>query len=222
MRRRTYIALFLVLLALFSIDAISVNWDDPESQTVDEMFAGDYGSVYGGLSFTSPQDSRAAQAGEPNKEIINLPIGGNHSTATASSQQTESQGQPQAIATQHVVANVAAQNQPRPTSASGTWRLEMRGDVSRNATLMLFQSGDTVFGKGEIKDGNNTALAATASGVVAADKITLDMVTPEKIGLYRLLLTISGDSAVGSYTEFSTNEEPVTGTVNGLRIILKS
>lgn len=222
MRIRIYAALLLALLAFFAIDAISVNWDNPESQTVDEMFAGDYGSVYDGLPFPiSPQASRAAQAGEPNKEIISLPIGGNHTNATAPSQ-PENQDPTEKITAKPVVASAATKNQPRPTSASGTWKLEMIDGISRNATVMLFQSGDTVFGEGEIEEDNDTILTTTASGIVSADKLTLDLVTPEKIGLYRLLLTISGDLAAGSCTEFSTSQEPVTGTVNGFRFIAKS
>jgi hypothetical protein len=216
------VALSAILLAFLAIEAFCVNWDDPGSQTVDEMFAGDYGSATSGFPFpSSPQASRAAQAGEPNKEIINLPIGSNHSAAVATVQQTESQDCSKITTNQPDVANVAAQIQ-RPTSASGTWKLQIIDDTSRNATMTLFQSGETVFGKGEIDDGAGTMLETTASGKVASDKLTLDLVVPEKIILYQLSLTVNGDSASGSYVEFSTEEEPATGTVAGIRVISHS
>jgi hypothetical protein len=88
--------------------------------------------------------------------------------------------------------------------------------------VTLFQSGDTVFGKGEIDDGDGTMLETTASGKVASDKLTLDLVVPEKIILYRLSLTVNSDSLSGSYVEFSTEEEPATGTVAGMRVISQS
>ncbi len=217
-----FVALSAILLAFLAMEAFCVNWDDPGSQTVDEMFAGDYGSAYSGFPFpSSPQASRAAQAGEPNKEIINLTIGSNHSAATATIQQTEIQDSSKITTNQPEVAYVAAQIQ-RPTSASGTWKLQIIDDTSRNATMTLFQSGDTVFGKGEIDDGAGTMLETTASGKVVSDKLTLDLVVPEKIILYRLSLTVNSDSALGSYVEFSTEEEPATGTVEGIRVIPQS
>ena len=217
------VALSSILVAFLAMEAFCVNWDDPGSQTVDEMFAGDYGSAYSSFPFpSSPQASRAAQAGEPNKEIINLPIGSNHSAATATVQQTESQDSRKTTTNQPEVANVAAQIQSRPTPASGTWKLQIIDDTSRNATMTLFQSGDTVFGKGEIDDGDGTMLETTASGKVASDKLTLDLVVPEKIILYRLSLTVNSDSALGSFIEFSTEEEPATGTAAGIRVISQS
>ena len=65
-------------------------------------------------------------------------------------------------------------------------------------------------------------LETTASGKVVSDKLTLDLVVPEKIILYRLSLTVNSDSALGSYVEFSTEEEPATGTVEGIRVISQS
>jgi hypothetical protein len=218
-RIRVSIVLSLVLPALFAIDACSVNWDNPESQTVDEMFAGDYGSVNGVSPFpSSPQASRALQAGEPSKEIIGLPIGGNHSAVATTSQLANSQDQNQMI-TQPVVTNVIAPNQARPTSASGTWSLEMADTISRNVTMTLFQSGDAVFGKGEIREDNNTILTAAASGSVAANELTLDLVSLDKIELYRLSLIVSGDSLTGNYTAFSIIEAPLTGIVRGFRTV---
>jgi hypothetical protein len=54
---------------------------------------------------------------------------------------------------------------------------------------------------------------------VASEKLTLDLVVPEEIILYRLSLTVNSDSASGSYVEFSTQEEPATGTVEGIKVI---
>ena len=66
-----------------------------------------------------------------------------------------------------------------------------------------------------MNDGGDT-LKVSASGSVAADKLGLDVITSGTIGLYRLKLNLSGDSAFGEYRAFSTNSDPWIGTVEGM------
>ena len=55
-----------------------------------------------------------------------------------------------------VVSNVSNYTSPKQIEAMsipGNWSLEIADNVSRNATLTLFQNGDTVFGKGGYQGG---------------------------------------------------------------------
>ena len=163
--------------------------------------------------------SRAAWAAEPNAGVLNMPIVGNHSSGSTNLNQTENPGPNQTRTAIPAVSNVSNYTSPRQietTSIPGNWSLEIADNVSRNATLTLFQNGDTVFGKGGISEDNNT-LTVAAGGIITGDKLNLDLITLEKMGLYRLSMTVSGDSAIGSYTAFSTIGSSSTGPVKGLR-----
>jgi hypothetical protein len=65
---------------------------------------------------------------------------------------------------------------------TGLW---IADNTSRNATLTISQSGDTVFGKGNVKVGNNTIIVA-ACGNVSGNELNIDLVTLEEMGLYQL------------------------------------
>ena len=163
--------------------------------------------------------SRAAWAAEPNAGVLNMPIVGNHSSGSTNLNQTENPGPNQTRTAIPAVSNVSNYTSPRQietTSIPGNWSLEIADNVSRNATLTLFQNGDTVFGKGSISEDNNT-LTVAAGGIITGNKLDLNLITLEKMGLYRLSMTVSEDSAIGSYTAFSTTGSPSTGPVKGLR-----
>lgn len=163
--------------------------------------------------------SRAAWAAEPNAGVLNMPIVGNHSSGSTNLNQTENPGPNQTRTATPAVSNVSNSTSPRQTetmSIPGNWSLEMADNVSRNATLTLFQNSDTIFGKGRIREDNNT-LTVAAGGIITGNKLDLNLITLEKMGLYRLSMTVSEDSAIGSYTAFSPIGSPSTGPVKGLR-----
>ena len=107
-------------------------------------------------------------------------------------------------------------------SASGSWSLVLNDSASRTAVLTLFQNGDAVYGTGNLNLDANTTLIAAASGTIAGDKLSLDVVSLGKVSLYRITMTLSGDSATGDYTTFNPSVASTTGTVNGVRPTLKS
>jgi hypothetical protein len=93
------------------------------------------------------------------------------------------------------------------------------------ATLTIFQNGDAIYGTGNIDlDAKNVMTAAGASGIVAGDKVNLDIVSLGKVSLYRIVMTVSGNSATGSYTAFSpgATSTTTTGTINGVRAVPSS
>jgi len=191
MRIKILIVSSLLLLAFFAVESYSIDWSNPGSQTVDQMLSEDN---VGGPSLTQlAQTSRAPKI-----------------------EQAGSQAENPTIAAQPVVTKDSAENQIESTSVSGKWSLEIADSTFQSAVLTLYQSGDAVFGKGVLSEDNNT-LTLTASGSVASDKLNLDLVTLEKISLYRISMTVSGNSATGSYTAFSPLASPSTGTATGLR-----
>ncbi len=222
MRIKILIHSSLLLLAFFAINAYSVDWENQGSQTVDQMIAGDEGNVTnpGG----NPWASRASQVGQKGKDILSQQIGGKLNTGALTPQESrnQEQTQTQTASTQPVVANntppIQAETAEVP-SISGTWFFELVDSVSRNATIILLQSANgAVYGKGIIAEGNETFTAA-ASGSIAGEKLNLDLVSLEKLGLYRLALTIDADSATGSYYLFSPAlEAPQTGTASAMKI----
>jgi len=56
-----------------------------------------------------------------------------------------------------------------------------------------------------------------ADGSVNANKLNLNLITLEKIGLYKLSMTVSADTAIGSYIAFNTTGSPSKGVAKGLR-----
>jgi hypothetical protein len=206
---------FLFLLAFFAIGSYSIDWNNPENyKTVDDLISS--GNGYGPSLTEQAQASRAAQIGQPGTGILSVPFGNNSSSGASTTQQARNQEQNQTVATQPVATNVFTSTQARPTSVAGTWSLEIAAGTPIYANITLVQSEDAVFGKGKIMDGNDTE-TAVASGSIKGDMLNLDLLSLENLRLYRLSMTVSGDSATGSNTAFSPNESPSTGPAKGMR-----
>jgi hypothetical protein len=222
MRMKVLVLSALLLLAFLARNAYSVNWDNPESQTVDQMFAGDRGAPLNG-EYASPQASRAAQSGQENKAILNLPVGSTLSSGATSPQQARSDETNQVNPTQPVVTKTIEPVQPTispdtTSSMTGRWSLKLNDNASRNAALTLFQSGEAVYGTGNINLDPTTVAMAIASGIIKNDKLSLDVVSLGQVSLYRIYMTLSGDSASGSYTTYSPgSSSPVNGTATLIR-----
>jgi hypothetical protein len=211
---------YLLLLALFDIKSCSIDWNNPENyQSVDDLLSS--GNGIGPSLTQQAQAARAAEMGQPGKDILSVPFGNNSSSGASTPQQARSQELNQNIATQSVATDgesstAAPSTQARPTSVAGTWSLEIDAGTPIYANITLVQSEDAVFGKGKIIDGNDTQ-TAVASGSIEGNMLNLDLVSPENLRLYRLSMTVSGNSVTGSNTAFSPSESPSTGPAKGLR-----
>ncbi len=108
---------------------------------------------------------------------------------------------------------------PAATSIAGSWSLKLSDSAERQADITLFQNGDSIFGKGNLNEGNDT-IQVTASGSLDAGSLKLDL-TPSvgSIGLYKLALNLNEDSAEGVYQAFSVSGESWTGNVTGIRTV---
>lgn len=221
MRIKIFVMSSLLLLAFFAINARSVDWDNPD-QSVDQMIAGpDQGTVISPSSpVETPWESRAAQIGQSGKDILSKPIGSSTSSGASTPQQARNQELNQAPVAQSIVTNSTAPVQSKtssePISVSGSWSLVLNDSVSRTAALTLFQSGDAVYGTGNINRDANTTMMAAASGTITGDRLDLDLVSLEKVNLHRISMIVNGDSATGSFTAFNPNSASTTGTANGV------
>jgi hypothetical protein len=219
MRIKILILSLLLLLAFLAINAYSINWDDPGTQTADQMISGEENEYKTGLN---PQEAREAQVGQKGKDILSQKIGGNLTTGSSTPQEARNLDETQNASTKSVVEDDTTSIQAEPEKAqtiSGTWSLELVDSAVRNATITLLQSASgAVYGKGTIVEGNDTT-TTTVSGSIAGDKLNLDLVALEKLGLYRLALTIRDDSATGDYDLFSpSSEASQAGTANAMKV----
>lgn len=211
------ITLLVALLALFSVNAYSIY--DSAGKSVDQLIDESRGIYHGG-SHETPQESRKTWSKEAG---INFTMPGKLSgngTSPKESRSTVKAGE----GIQYKTANDTDGTQPpdgqESTSLSsgmaGSWSFELRDSKTRQLALNLFQSENAVFGGGTINDGGDT-LEVSASGSAEGDKVNLDVTSSGTISLYRLALTMNGNSASGDYRAFSTDGQPWTGITNGFR-----
>ena len=215
------ITLLMVLLALLSISAYSIY--DSTGKSADQLIDESNGIFEG--PYETPQESREIWSKEsginftmPSKEA------GNGTTPEAS-RNSASAGEEIQYQTSRNAGGTEPQADQEPASTSfdmaGSWSFELRDSKTRQLALTLFQSEDAVFGEGTINDGGDT-LQASASGSVEGDKLNLDVTSSRTINLYRLALTMNGNTLSGDYRAFSADGQPWKGIVNGIRTETRS
>lgn len=165
-------------------------------------------STLGG-STTSPRSSRdAAESTADSSEAATAGAEENVTTetnTTASSTGSASTAQSELPPSENVV-----------TSVGGSWSLALNDTVQRDMALSLFQNGESVYGAGNIREGNSTT-QVTASGTAKDGKLSLDVVSVGSIGVYKMVLNLNGDSASGTYEALSPNGDSWQGSVDGLK-----
>jgi hypothetical protein len=218
MRIRLFILTSLILLSLLTSQAFSQSPSQPISG-YDEV-SGSFST--GGVSLSEEaQASRAAQNGQPVKDVDTqtFPIGTRYFGTT--NPQQSSRVQNQTIATRPVanVTTPAKISSAGIAKVSGSWSLKLDDNTSRKADLTLFQNGNAVYGTGDINQGTNTTLQAAASGTVTGSMLNLNLVSLGKVSLYRFSLTIIRDSVTGSYSALTPGASQITGTAKGERFL---
>lgn len=217
------------MLAFFAVAAHA--FADSAGKTADQLISGDVVDTTPAGQSHDPQASRVAQTGQKGKDILNVTMGGKlnsigySSTSGYNAKDTRAQDLSQTSPVQNQAANTTAPAPAQvvaptePTSVSGSWSLELADSASRTAALTLWQSGDAVFGSGNVNLDANTTMVAAASGTLTGNELSLDLVTLGKVNLYRLTLMVSGDSATGNYTSYSPSASPSTGTAKGTKTV---
>jgi hypothetical protein len=185
MRLKALIWASFTILAFLAVIALAVNWDNPDSQSVDDMLSSGETPVYSNrVPALTPQEVR---------EQYQLASLAQVTTPSKASEVPSAESTP---------------------SVKGTWLLQLLGQNPAEARITLFQSGNVVFGTGSVTQGG-TALEAASSGSVKGEQINLDITTLTSTTLYRATLTLSGESASGIYQAFSATGDAWTGDANG-------
>ena len=188
----------LLLLALFAVNASSIKWNEPGSQSVDQMFTGDNRSIDMDSGVTRTINTGSFSSGSPSSE----------------SSEADQTGQ------ERVGANSDVQTQPQSsesTPISGKWSMELNFGAPPKASLTLFQNGDVVYGTGVIVLDPKTNLQAAAVGTVIGNQMNLDIISLGNVSLYSISMTVIGNSASGSYTAYRPGASQISGTATGLR-----
>lgn len=98
---------------------------------------------------------------------------------------------------------------------SGSWHLVLTDSVRRSANLSLSQTGDVIYGTGNITSGNITQQAA-AFGTIAATELSLKLVSFADFNLYQLTLDLKTPQVSGDYKAVNPKDNTTwTGSVEG-------
>jgi hypothetical protein len=237
MRFEILIALSLVIPALFAINACSI-LDGTLGLSAEQLIDASNGIYipYTGIP-ENPQAARKLWSEERGINFTNpskLPENATNPQASRSSVQT-GEGLEYQTASTVSPGQLSASSSPEPAmspaatlaasqatspatkpakSIAGNWSFRLKDSKNRILALELFQSENAIFGTGTMNDGSDT-LKVSASGSIAADKLSLDVISSGVISLYRLKLNASGESASGEYRAFSTNVDPWIGVAEG-------
>jgi hypothetical protein len=80
----------------------------------------------------------------------------------------------------------------------GSWAFTLNDLAKRDLTLNLYQSGDAVFGSGEMAE-NGVTTPVSAGGSVLGNQLALFVIPAGSQNMYRLSLTIQAGSMNGNY-----------------------
>lgn len=105
---------------------------------------------------------------------------------------------------------------------AGNWTFDLTDQGSRpvgTVELRLFQSEDVIFGKGVFKDGLRLEPATAEGSLVGGNSMILNIVSLEKINLYRLTINSpDGNTSTGSFSLYTPmGGDPVKGSISGGR-----
>jgi hypothetical protein len=216
MRLKVMVLACFTLLAFLAVLALAIDWENPEGLSADELLAQPEG--YTSHTGTTPWQEREMLRNTSKNTSIFEPIpstiagGGDTPQQSRALAQSASQTQTQAEAPK-ASESTTAESTP---SAKGSWSLHLLGQSPRDVSITLYQSGNAIFGKGDLSQGNTSSEAA-ASGSLSGNQMTLDIITLQSVALYRATLTLTGDKVAGSYQGFSVSGDTWTGDVSGSR-----
>ncbi len=243
MRFKMWILSSFLFIAFLVVMAHGVNWDNPSGDAEEMISSGETNVINSPMpaSVDTPQKSRAVQENKTSSLDWTMPstLGGSTTSPKSSrdaaegSQTTDSSGATTAgteenATTTETDTNASstssastAQSELPPsenvvTSAGGSWSLTLNDTVQRDMALSLFQNGESVYGAGNIREGNSTT-QVTASGTISEGKLNLDVVSVGSIGVYKMVLDLNGDSGSGTYQALSASGDSWQGSVEGLK-----
>lgn len=161
MRIKIWIVSILLFVSFFAINACAIKWDEPGSQSVDQMFRGDNRSL-DDMGVARTEDTGSFSSGSPISESYGTESSSTGSFGTVPSGDALAEKEP-------VSVNSDAQT-PSPslvtTPIQGKWSMEFNFGSPPKATLNLYQNDDIVYGTGVIVLDPKTNLEVAAGGTV--------------------------------------------------------
>lgn len=116
---------------------------------------------------------------------------------------------------QSTMASSKTAAQALSTKVSGNWHLLLTDSVKRSVNLFLSQTGDVIYGTGNMTSGNITQQAA-AFGTIAATQLSLKLISFADFNLYQLTLDLKTPLISGDYKAVSPKTNTTwTGSVAG-------
>lgn len=111
-------------------------------------------------------------------------------------------------------ANISNMDIPTASTSTrsliGSWQMELDNGI--NIILDISQSGNVVFGNGNVSSDTAVQLA-TASGSISGNILRLNVVPADGSKLYALSLDLGGQTPSKTYNIFSASAPLVSGTV---------
>jgi hypothetical protein len=226
MRFKTIVVLFSILFSLVATNAYSI-LDGGSGLSADQLIDESNGIFsYDSSIPENPQEARKLWNEVDGINFTKSSDVSSKSTSPEKSRDSTKDGegvQFQTASSISTVQTVSSQEirVPPPITVAGNWSFRLRDSKTRILALALFQSNDTVFGKGIMNDGGDTE-DVSASGTFEADKMNLEVISAGTITLYKLAVSVNGNSASGEYKAFSSREEPWIGIAEGMHILDKN
>jgi hypothetical protein len=97
---------------------------------------------------------------------------------------------------------------------TGSWALDLKGAQIRHFDLQIYQEDDLALGSGQMS-ADQGGLAVTAVGSVAGDRPTMFISLIDTGQVFRLKLSVSGESLAGEYDSLSPARPRESGMVTG-------
>lgn len=97
---------------------------------------------------------------------------------------------------------------------TGSWSLDLKDDGIRHLDLQMYQQGDLILGSGQMASGQSNQ-AVTVAGSVAGDRPTIFVSVIDAGQIFRIKLSVSGESLAGEYDFLSQGKSSKSGTLTG-------
>jgi hypothetical protein len=221
MRFRTIMLSISLLLVSLSMAAIAADWMHSDGKSADELISGGEVETIESPEGVAANPKLQRETVWQNK-TLDWTMPSSLTGGGISAKESRAQAQSNDAAADASAESTATAEDTTTASESakiaGGWSLELNGEKSQQMVLTLFQNGNSLFGTGSLTDGD-TSLVVTASGTADGENINLDVTSAGTINLYRLNLTLSGDSASGEYEAVSASGNTWAGSVDAIKTI---
>jgi len=101
---------------------------------------------------------------------------------------------------------------------TGSWSVDLKGQLIRHLDLQIFQESDLILGYGQMTS-DGVGQTVTAAGSAAGDSPTVFISLIDRPEVFKLKLSASGTALAGEYESLSVAGVRESGTVTGSMIL---